>query len=152
MAFDETVKVFELLVSGSLQERLSFAYEGHFSSEAPWQTITRFKERQYRIVMVFLMVEDLSISLKRVSEKVKTGGHYVTPQEIEKNYFGNLVQLDLHLDLLDELILIDNSKAIEPDLIAHISDGKCIYSNADLPQWLKNHTDNLHQLIRGQVF
>lgn len=92
------------------------------------------------------MVEDLSISLKMVLERVKTGGHYVTPQEIEKNYFGNLRQLNLHLELLDELILIDNSKSVQPDLIAHIVDGKCIYRNAALPEWL-SYVDNLHKLI-----
>ncbi|MCF0054982.1 hypothetical protein [Dyadobacter sp. CY356] len=98
-------------------------------------------------MMVLLMVEDLSTSLKRVSERVKTGGHYVTAQEVEKNYFGNLQQINFHLELLDELIVIDNSTSIWPDLIAHIADGQCIYKNARLPQWLLRNLDNLHKLI-----
>lgn len=147
LAFEETVQAFEILVSDSLKKGKSFAYEGHFSSQPPWQTIVKFRENKYRIVMVLLMVEDLSISLKRVSERVKTGGHYVTPLEIEKNYFGNLRQLNLHLELLDELIVIDNSKPVQPDLIAHIADGKCIYNNAVLPQWLLVNIDKLQKLI-----
>lgn len=46
-------------------------------------------------------LNSLELSQKRVSERVKTGGHYVTPQEIEKNYYGNLVQLNNHSNMLD---------------------------------------------------
>lgn len=147
MAFSETVAAFESLVEHCIQTHQSFAYEGHFSSEGPWQSIVRFREHNYRIIMVFLMVSDLSISLKRVSERVKTGGHYVTSQEIEKNYFGNMIQLNNHLDLLDELIVIDNSKAIQPNQIAHLSDRKCIHSADNLPDWLINYLPKLHNLI-----
>ena len=147
MAFDDTVNAFESLVEQSLTQQQSFAYEGHFSSESPWQTLVRFKKHNYRIIMVFLMVEDLSISFQRVIERVKTGGHYVTPQEIEKNYFGNLTQLNNHLDLLDELILIDNSKAIQPALIAHIADKNCIYQATNLPKWFTQYLPKLNNLL-----
>ena len=149
MAFEATVKAFEELIEHSISKNQSFAYEGHFSSEAPWKTISRFKEHQYQIIMVFLMVDDLSLSQKRVIERVKTGGHYVTPLEIEKNYYGNLIQLNQHLDLLDELIVIDNSIAIEPKQITYISDKKCTQSSEILPEWLIKYLPNLNKLIKG---
>lgn len=148
MAFEATVQAFEGLVENCISKNLSFAYEGHFSSETPWNTIRRFREHQYQTIMVFLMVEDLSLSQKRVIERVKTGGHYVTPLEIEKNYYGNLIQLNQHLDLLDELIVIDNSIAIEPKQIAYISDKKCTQSSKLLPQWLINYLPNLKELMQ----
>ena len=149
MAFEATVKAFENLADNCISENKSFAYEGHFSSEAPWQTIQRFRENKYQIIMVFLMVNDLSISQKRVIERVKTGGHYVTPREIEKNYFGNLIQLNLHLNLLDELIVIDNSRALEPSQITYIADKKCLQSSEILPYWLIQYLPNLRKLIEG---
>jgi predicted ABC-type ATPase len=149
MAFNATVEAFEGLVQNALTQNLSFAYEGHFSSEMPWQTIQRFRENKYQIIMVFMMVSDLSISQKRVIERVKTGGHYVTPREIEKNYYGNLIQLNLHLNLLDELIVIDNSKALEPNQITYISDKKCLQSPEILPDWLIQYLPNLKILIES---
>ena len=64
-----------------------------------------------------------------------------------KNYFGNLIQLNNHLDLLDELILIDNSKAIQPALIAHIVDKNCIYQAPNLPKWFTQYLPKLNTLL-----
>lgn len=150
MAFEATVKTFEGLVEDALIGNNPFAYEGHFSSKAPWQTIQRFREHNYQIIMVFMMVNDLSISQKRVIERVKTGGHYVTPREIEKNFYGNLIQLNLHLDLLDELIVVDNSKALEPRQITYIADKKCLQSLEMLPNWLNQYLPNLRAMIENE--
>ena len=147
MAFEATVAEFERLVEMSLESNLSFAYEGHFSSENPWQTIVRFKETNYHITMVFLMVKELSLSLKRVSERVKTGGHYVTPQEIEKNFYGNLIQLNKHFQLINELIIADNSKFGTPSQILRVSEGIIIESieKTKMPNWVNKYLPNLIQ-------
>ncbi|WP_439557498.1 zeta toxin family protein [Dyadobacter sp.] len=79
-AFQDTVSEFEKLVDRAINENEDFAYEGHFSSEAPWETILNFRANKYRVIMIFLMVDSLSLSQKRVSERVKTGGHFVTSQ------------------------------------------------------------------------
>jgi predicted ABC-type ATPase len=88
-AFKNTVNHFESLVNKAIDTQSDFAYEGHFSSESPWSVINQFKENKYRVTMFFLMVKTLELSQKRVAERVKTGGHYVTPIEIERNYYGN---------------------------------------------------------------
>ncbi|MDZ7896782.1 MAG: zeta toxin family protein [Arcicella sp.] len=147
MAFQKTVSEFERLVEKNIISNSSFAYEGHFSSESPWQTIIRFREMDYHITMIFLMVSDLSLSLKRVSERVKTGGHYVTPQEIEKNFYGNLFQLNKHFQLIDELIIADNSTFGTPSQILRVSEGKITESIEKniMPNWVKQYLYNLIQ-------
>jgi predicted ABC-type ATPase len=147
MAFQETVTEFERLVEQSIISSSSFAYEGHFSSESPWQTIIRFREAGYHVTMIFLMVNELSLSLRRVSERVKTGGHYVTPQEIEKNFYGNLIQLNKQFRLIDELIIADNSTFGTPSQILRISEGNITESieKSKMPSWVKQHLPNLIQ-------
>jgi predicted ABC-type ATPase len=147
MAFEATVSEFERLVEESIETNASFAYEGHFSSEAPWQTIVRFREVGYHITMIFLMVNELSLSLKRVSERVKTGGHYVTPQEIEKNFYGNLFHLNKQFQLIDELIIADNSTFGRPSQILRVSEGNIIESieKNKMPNWVKQYLPNFDQ-------
>lgn len=138
-AFQATVTQFENLVEDAIKNQHDFAYEGHFSSASPWKILKQFKESGYRITMFFLMVNSLELSQKRVSERVKTGGHYVTPNEIEKNYYGNLVQLNNHFGMVDELILADNSQLSSPSLLLHILEQKRFFVNKNLPVWMKEY-------------
>lgn len=143
-AFQATVAEFENLIEGAIKTQSDFAYEGHFSTSSPWQVIERFRASGYRITMFFLMVHNLALSQKRVVERVKTGGHYVTPQEIEKNYIGNLTQLHKHLNLLDELVVADNSQLSTPNLLFHSIDQNVIFRGSVLPLWFKEY---LHTLV-----
>jgi predicted ABC-type ATPase len=120
-----------------------FAYEGHFSSPSPWKILDQFKESGYRITMFFLMVNSLELSQKRVSERVKTGGHYVTAQEIEKNYYGNLVQLNDHFEMIDELILADNSQLSSPSLVLHILEQNKVFITDKKPFWMNEYLKKL---------
>ncbi len=136
-AFQNTVNHFESLVNKAIETQSDFAYEGHFSSESPWSVIERFRGNAYRITMFFLMVKTLELSQKRVAERVKTGGHYVTPAEIERNYYGNLIQLNRHYSLLDELIIADNTSI--PNLLFHRVDNTQIFKLDELPDWFENY-------------
>ncbi len=149
MAFQATVEEFENLVSSAIISNASFAYEGHFSSESPWQIIRKFKENNYHVTMIFLMVEELAISLRRVTERVKTGGHYVTPQEIEKNFYGNIIQLDKHFTLINDLIIADNSTQGITNQILYLSDNKIVscIEKTTLPHWFTKHLINISSLI-----
>lgn len=150
MAFEATINEFEKLVNESITSNSSFAYEGHFSSETPWQTIMKFKDNGYRVTMIFLMVEELPISLKRVTERVKTGGHYVTPQEIEKNFYGNIIQLDKHFHLINDLIIADNSIVGITNQILYLSDNKIIYciDKPLLPLWFTANLPNILSILQ----
>lgn len=150
MAFQATVEEFEKLVNLAIETKSSFAYEGHFSSESPWQIIRKFKENGYHITMIFLMVEELAISLRRVTERVKTGGHYVTPQEIEKNFYGNIIQLDKHFTVLNDLIIADNSIQGITNQILYLSGNKIVncISTSLLPHWFIKHLPNILSIIK----
>ncbi|MDH4460457.1 MAG: zeta toxin family protein [Flectobacillus sp.] len=140
-AFQATVQEFESLVKHSINNQLDFAYEGHFSSPSPWEIIKQFKDADYHVTMFFLMVDSLELSQKRVAERVKTGGHYVTPSEVEKNYIGNLVQLNQNYHLLDELIIADNSKLSAPSLIVHLLAENVLYNTAIKPIWFNQYLE-----------
>ncbi|MFD2522493.1 zeta toxin family protein [Emticicia soli] len=143
-AFKNTVDYFELLVSQAISTKSDFAYEGHFSSEAPWTVIQQFRENNYRITMFFLMVRNLELSQKRVTERVKTGGHFVKYNEVERNYYGNLTQLNKHYNLLDELVIVDNTT--DAKLLFHSASNTQIFKANSLPDWFSEYLPALSEI------
>lgn len=143
-AFQNTVNHFESLVNQAIISQSDFAYEGHFSSETPWTVIEQFKENGYRIIMFFLMVKNLELSQKRVTERVKTGGHYVKYNEVERNYYGNLIQLNKHYNLLDELVIVDNTT--DAKLLFHCANNTQIFKADSLPDWFSEYLPALFEI------
>ena len=77
--------------------------------------------------MIFFGLIDIDRSAIRVYERAIGGGHNVNRAEIELNYFGNLMQLDEHFEMLDELKIIDTSETI-PKLLLSILNNQVVFS------------------------
>lgn len=123
-----------------------FAYEGHFREEAAWRVIERFKREGYSIHMTFFGLINIERSAMRVLERALSGGHNVSPAEIELNYFGNLLQLDRHFKMLDELRVIDSSETV-PKVLLQLLNNEVVFCAPfyDLPEWF---TDYLIHITR----
>ncbi|MBI5372857.1 MAG: zeta toxin family protein [Sphingobacteriales bacterium] len=113
---------FENRVTGAISNNDHFVYEGHFPEDENWSTPRRFKSAGYTIHMIFLGLSNPSVSELRVLERAKMGGHNVPPYEIQRNFYGNLIQLNNNFRLLDELQIIDTSEII-PKALAILSNG-----------------------------
>jgi predicted ABC-type ATPase len=123
-----------------------FAYEGHFTNEATWDVPKRFKHSGYSIHLLFFGLTDQNLSEMRVIERSKSGGHYVNPTEIDMNFRGNLLKLDEHFELIDDLQIVDTSETQHKILL------RCIKNEIisavpfqELPPWF---TDYLPSLTR----
>ncbi len=139
---------FERRVADAISRDDHFVYEGHFPDAENWQTVHRFKTAGYTTHMIFLGLSHPSISELRVLERAKMGGHNVPPYEIERNFFGNLYQLNKHYQLIDELQIIDTSESI-PKVLALFNKGSVIDSLPiqQLPGWFEDELPNLFQLV-----
>lgn len=138
MADEFVFAEFERIYKDALAKRNDFAYEGHFTEASSWNLIQLFKEQGYNVIMYFFGLSSLELSQERVTHRAESGGHNVHPADIEKNYYGNLKMLDLHYDLLDELVLIDASKINL--LIARFKQKILMpaVTSQQLPQWVKD--------------
>lgn len=110
MANEWVINHFEALVDNALNKKESFVYEGHFSNESTWEIPKRFKQNGYSIHLIFFGLTNTSVSEMRVIERSKTGGHYVSPIEIDLNFYGNLQKLNQHHGLLDNIQIVDTSE------------------------------------------
>jgi predicted ABC-type ATPase len=95
--------LFEKQVCGAITKSRSFIYEGHFREDDSWLTPERFKKAGYTINFIFLGLADTQQAALRVFERAKQGGHDVPPHEIEKNFFGNLYQVNRRSGFIDYL-------------------------------------------------
>jgi len=137
---------FERLYKKSLSENDHFAYEGHFSEESSWNLIRKFKESGYKIDMIFLGLVSLKLSSDRVFNRAVRGGHNVKPYDIENNYFGNLAKLNEHLELIDQLTILDTSGTI-PLHVGQWRDNKMNFNvdNESIPEWVTAHLPRLFE-------
>lgn len=81
----------------------------------------------------------------RVVNRVKEGGHYVEPNHIAANFYGNLEKLDIYFKIFDTIQIIDTSET-EPKVLCLIQNN-CINSCIpldDLPEWFVEYLPNIY--------
>jgi predicted ABC-type ATPase len=149
IATDWLHEEFERRVSDSIKRNDHFVYEGHLPEKENWVTPIRFKKAGYRVHLIFLGLTNTKISSLRVLERAKLGGHNVPPYQIEKNYFGNLYQLNNHYSILDHLEIHDTSETPLLKPLALFKNSKVDWALPvrDLPDWFETGLPDLFQLV-----
>jgi predicted ABC-type ATPase len=137
---------FENQITKAIKEKDHFVYEGHFPDEENWTTLQRFKSAGYKINLLFLGLNHPKVSALRVLERAKLGGHNVPPYEIERNFYGNLQQLNKNYNLIDELQIVDTTAS--PKVLAIFRKSKIVSSLPikELPEWFENFLPDLFQI------
>jgi len=145
-------KHFSELVNDAIKLNDNFVYEGHFREESTWSIPNRFKECGYSINLIFFGVKDYDLSMLRVINRHKEGGHYVSPAEIDLNFRGNLIMLNAHLDLVDNLQVFDASGTLPKELVRmtgtrvdnHVGDH-------ELPDWFTTFLPDLTRKLFPEI-
>jgi predicted ABC-type ATPase len=140
LAFAHVEDTFHHLVEAALEKKHDFVYEGHFTNEATWEIPRRFKSEGYSIYMIFMGLSGTKLSELRVLDRTKEGGHYVDPETVESNYYGNLEKLNKHFSIFDHIEIIDSTE-IDHITICTISNGVVSYitGNNQIPDWFRNY-------------
>ncbi len=149
LANDWLPQYFEQLVSKAIEENDHFVYEGHLPDEENWITPKRFKSAGYKIHFIFLGLAHPDFSALRVLDRAKFGGHNVPPYEIERNFYGNLKQLNKNFAFIDELQIVDTSEGTKQVVLAIFESGEVVsaLSVSRLPEWFENGLPDLYQKI-----
>jgi predicted ABC-type ATPase len=86
----------------------SFAFETTLSGKNYLKLISNLQKKGYFVNLIFLYLDNPTEAKKRVAYRVKTGGHFIAPEDIERRYFRGLKNLiDDYLNLVNYAILID---------------------------------------------
>jgi predicted ABC-type ATPase len=100
-------------------QKESFAFESTLASRsyAPW--ISDLQSEGYTFHLLFLWVRSPDISIERVKERVRLGGHDVPAEIIRRRYHRGVRNfLDLYQGLANTWVVYDNSFIGNPVFIA----------------------------------
>jgi predicted ABC-type ATPase len=150
LAYAFVTDTFDNLVETALRENRDFAYEGHFTNEATWDIPRRFRAAGYATYLYFFGLQDVELSRLRVQDRTNEGGHYVDPQTVSGNFYGNLEKLHQHYALFHQLHLIDTSEPLHR-VLAVFNEGQPILAlpSAELPNWFSVYLPALTGKIRN---
>lgn len=97
-------------VEDCFQRGESFSIETTLSGRSYLKHIKRWREAGYRVKLMYLSLNDVSISIDRVAQRVSQGGHDI-PEPVIRRRFKAGLEL-LHSDYkyaVDEWLLFNNS-------------------------------------------
>jgi predicted ABC-type ATPase len=137
----------------ALAARLNYAFETNFSAADPMQTAKEFKKAGFDIHLIFMGLNSLDESIKRVAYRVRKGGHRVSEDSIRYNYefgFKNLYKYVAEFDsvtLFDNGIALSEEELVIPQEILHIENGKAFIIIQDYPDWAKPVVEQFQDYI-----
>ena len=88
----------------------SFGFESTLSGTTYVRRIQKMKDSGYRIVIFYLKIPSPELSVARVKERVKEGGHNVPEEDILRRFEKSWANFcELYRPLADKWIVFDNS-------------------------------------------
>lgn len=122
-------------------ERISF--ESVMSHPSKLDILKKAKERGYKNYLYYISTEDASINIARVENRVRTGGHNVSPDKIISRYTRSLDLLTDAVKLTHRTYIWDNSKS-EAEYILNIEPDKPennthFQTTDEIPIWVQTY-------------
>ncbi|UKS26718.1 zeta toxin family protein [Paenibacillus sp. HWE-109] len=119
-----------------------FSIETTLSGGYALRLIKEAKANNFEIITFYVGLGDPNLNIQRVAIRVKNGGHQIPTKDILRRHHTSFENLLTHMNLIDNLIVIDNS-SLSGEIVLEIDRGDLKYRNSSLPNWV---TPILHQL------
>jgi len=120
-----------------LEQGSSFCFETVFSHHSKIDFVAQAKTSGYEIVLVFIHLDDISLNLSRINQRISEGGHSVPAEKVETRIPRTLENIRKVIPLCDSVYILDNSRSDNPfKKLVTISNGK-IKKESALPSWCK---------------
>lgn len=124
-----------LLRERNLKQGLSFVFESTFSGNSEIRLLKEAKLKHYKINGVLVGTDNIDLNLKRISERVVIGGHFVPDEDVRRRAGRVLSNYPSILELTDRLYLVDNTRKY-PKIQAVIKNGELKLRNHNSASWI----------------
>lgn len=121
-----------------LKRSLSFSFETVFSHPAKIDILKKAQAEGFRTYMYFVATETPQVNIRRIQQRVKSGGHNVPEDKTVARYYRCLEQVKYALPYLNRAYFFDNSSD-QPLFFAEYELGKGFQLFSELvPEWFKH--------------
>jgi predicted ABC-type ATPase len=93
------------------------------------------RAKHFEITMFYVGLGDPNLNIERVAIRVRNGGHHIPSKDILHRHHSSIKNLLNHLDLVNDLLVIDNS-ALNGEIVLEAENGRVKYQHAKLPEWV----------------
>jgi predicted ABC-type ATPase len=129
-----------------LARRADFAIETTLTGMSALRLIAAARQAGYKVTLVYVGLSSADLSVRRVVDRVRRGGHAVPVAALERRYPDSMAKLAKAIELADRSYVFDNSGTRRRLLV--ILDGQSPrYVVPDLPAWAIANVPNLQRLM-----
>jgi predicted ABC-type ATPase len=124
------------LAKDCILNRRDFSVETTLAGGNAIRLMRDAKANGFEVTMFYVGLGDYHLNLERVAVRVKNGGHHIPSEDIIRRHLTSIQNLLAHLDLIDHLIVIDNSLS-EGRIILGADDGSITHRSDSVPSWIE---------------
>lgn len=117
-----------------LADRLDFALDTTLSGNRELSLMKRASQAGYKVSVVFVCVEFVTLCHARISQRIESGGHSVPAEDVARRYKRSLANLPAAFDLADRVFVLDNT-GVKWRLLLSVNHGRVKNLSRNLPQW-----------------
>src|SRR5699024_8922311 len=136
-----------LLVEKYIDTETTFSMETTLSSKISLKQIAKAKNKGYKIVIYYLGLSDITINLKRISQRVERGGHDIPINTVIRRSGRTVKNLITIMEIVDEVYLVDNT-SLHAYIFAKINmkNKKIDVISEKIPQWANSIFSHFNKL------
>jgi predicted ABC-type ATPase len=130
----------ERLRAALLEAGVSFSTETVFSDPvgAKLKFLQAARRRGFATFLVFICLESAALSIARVHQRTRQGGHDIPDAKLRARFPRTLANLRAAIPLVDEAFLFDNSSFEAPyRIVAVYRQGAQVSRHPPLPAWTR---------------
>jgi predicted ABC-type ATPase len=105
----------------TIEAREDFVYETTLSSHQSIELIRRVRDAGYEVGLVFVALQDASLNVARVAQRVSEGGHDIPEAAVRRRYDSSMSRLVDAIRLVHGALIYDNSSIAGPELLLQIA-------------------------------
>ena len=132
----------------ALDNRISFSMESTLSGKSALTRIQTARNAGFYVILNYIGLATPELNIRRMQERVASGGHWIDPELILKRYHVSLQNLHTALPFADESFIFDNS-SVYPQLQIWINQYQYL-QNKHLDDWVNPIEQTI--LSNGLIF
>jgi predicted ABC-type ATPase/predicted transcriptional regulator with HTH domain len=121
-----------LEIESASKKGIDFSFETTLSGKSYVPFLKRLIRAGYAIHVLFLWIPNVTLSLKRIAERVRRGGHHIPDDVAKRRFYRGIENLfGVYAPLLSSWVIFDNSGE-RPNTIAYYEKNRETILNQDL--------------------